>query len=195
MPNTSATGGFLQQTAGPLEGLDLRRFIGTVLVGVSGLPAEMVRPSWQQNPPPVPNIDTDWMAFGITARRADNDPYQAEKDDGLRTIMSRHEELDILLTFYGPNCLQLAAEVRDGFELTQNTESLLLAGMAYIDLSDIVHAPELVNERFYDRADTTLTIRREVRREYRILNFVAAYGGIQANRDATTLSRDWAVNT
>jgi len=193
VPNTSATGGYLQQVAGPLEGLDLRRFIGTVLVGVSGLTPELVRPAWQQNPPPVPNIDTNWMAFGITARRADNDPYQSEKDDGQRTIMSRHEELDIMLAFYGPDCLQKAAEVREGFELTQNTESLLLAGMAYIDLSDIIHAPELVNDRYFDRADTTLTIRREVRREYRILNFVSAYGAIHANRDITTLSRDWAV--
>lgn len=193
MPNTSATGGYLQQVAGPLEGLDLRRFIGTVLVGVSGFEPEMVRPAWQQNPPPVPNIDTNWMAFGITARRADNDPYQVEKDDGLRTLMLRHEELDIMLAFYGPDCLQKAAEVREGFELTQNTESLLLAGMAYIDLSDIIHAPELVNDRYFDRADTTLTIRREVRREYRILNFVSANGAIHANRDTTTLSRDWAV--
>lgn len=193
MPNTSATGGYLQQVVGPLEGLDLRRFIGTVLVGVSGFAPEMVRPAWQQNPPPVPNIDTNWMAFGITARRADNDPYQVEKDDGLRTLMLRHEELDIMLAFYGPDCLQKAAEVREGFELTQNTESLLLAGMAYIDLSDIIHAPELVNDRYFDRADTTLTIRREVRREYRILNFVSANGAIHANRDITTMSRDWAV--
>jgi hypothetical protein len=193
VPNTSATGGYLQQVAGPLEGLDLRRFIGTVLVGVSGFEPEMVRPAWQQNPPPVPNIDTNWMAFGITARRADNDPYQVEKDDGQRTLMLRHEELDIMLAFYGPDYLQKAAEVHEGFELTQNTESLLLAGMAYIDLSDIIHAPELVNDRYFDRADTTLTIRREVRREYRILNFVSAYGAIHANRDITTLSRDWAV--
>lgn len=193
MPNTSATGGYLQQVAGPLEGLDLRRFIGTVLVGVSGFEPELVRPAWQQNPPPVPNIDTNWMAFGITARRADNDPYQVETDDGNRTLMLRHEELDIMLAFYGPDCLQKAAEVREGFELTQNTESLLLAGMAYIDLSDIIHAPELVNDRYFDRADTTLTIRREVRREYRILNFVSAYGAIHANRDITTMSRDWAV--
>ncbi len=193
MSNTSATGGYLQQVAGPLEGLDLRRFIGTVLVGVSGFAPEMVRPAWQQNPPPIPGIDTNWMAFGITARRADNDPYQVEKEDGQRTLMLRHEELDIMLAFYGPDCLQKAAEVREGFELTQNTESLLLAGMAYIDLSDIIHAPELVNDRYFDRADTTLTIRREVRREYRILNFVSANGAIHANRDITTLSRDWAV--
>lgn len=193
MSNTSATGGYLTQVVGPIEGLDLRRFIGTVLVGVSGFAPEMVRPAWQQNPPPIPGIDVNWMAFGITARRADNDPYQVEKDNGQGTLMLRHEELDIMLAFYGPDCLQKAAEVREGFELTQNTESLLLAGMAYIDLSDIIHAPELVNDRYFDRADTTLTIRREVRREYRILNFVSAYGAIHANRDITTLSRDWAV--
>lgn len=193
MPNTSATGGYLQQVAGPIDGLDLRRFIGTLLVGVSGFAPELVRPIWQQNPPPIPDIDTNWMAFGITARRADNDPYQVETDDGQRTLMQRHEELDILVTFYGPDSLQKAAELRDGFELTQNTESLLLAGMAYIDLSDIIHAPELVNDRYFDRSDTTLTIRREVRREYRILNFVAAGGAIQANRANETLTRDWAV--
>lgn len=193
MPNTSATGGYLQQVSGPLEGLGLRRFIGTLLVGVSGFAPGMVRPSWQQNPPPLPTIGTNWMAFGITSRRADNDPYQVEKDDGQRTLMLRHEELDILLAFYGPDCLQKAAEVREGFELTQNTGYLMLAGMAYIDLSDIVHAPELVNDRYFDRADTTLTIRREVRREYSILNFVSANGVIAANRAITTLSYNWTA--
>lgn len=188
MPNTSATGGYLSQTSGPLDGLDLRRFIGSVLVGVSGLAPELVRPAWQQNPPPVPGIDVNWMAFGITSRRADNDPYQAEKSGGDGSIMLRHEELDILLTFYGPGCLQKAADVRDGFELTQNTESLLLAGMAYIDLSDVIHAPELVNDRWFDRADATLTIRREVRREYRVLSFVGAGGGVKANRGTESLT-------
>ena len=193
MPNTSATGGFLTQVSGPIEGLDLRRFIGTLLVGVSGLNTSLVRPMWQKNPPPIPDIDTNWLAFGITGRRADNDPYQVEKADGSGSTMSRHEELDIQLIFYGPDCLQKAGELRDGFELTQNTESLLLAGMAFIDMSDVVHAPELVNQRFFDRADATLVIRREVRREYRVLNFVSAYGEIHANRATETLSRNWSA--
>lgn len=189
--NTSATGGYLTQVSGPIDGLDLRRFIGTVISGISGLPPEYVRPAWQPNPPPIPGIDVDWIAFGITNRRADNDPYQRE--DGLTTTMIRHEELDILITCYGPDCLQLAAELRDGTDLTQNNESLLLAGMAIVDLSDITHAPELINERFFDRADMTMTIRREIRREYRILTFVAANGIIRANRAIETLTREWAV--
>ncbi len=193
MPNTSATGGYLQQVSGPLEGLDLRRFIGTLLVGVSGFAPGMVRPSWQQNPPPLPSIDTNWMAFGITSRSADANPYQVEKADGLGALMLRHEEIEILLVFYGPDCLQKASEIRDGFYISQNTESLQLAGMAYIDLSNIIHAPELVNDRYFDRADTTLTIRREVRREYSVLNFMSASGVINANRAVDTLTRAWSA--
>lgn len=193
MPNTSATGGYLQQSSGPIEGLDLRRFIGTLLVGVSGFTTGLVRPSWQQNPPPMPSIGTNWMAFGITSRKADNAPYQVEKADGLGAIMLRHEELEILLVFYGPDCLQKAAEVRDGFYISQNTEALFLAGMAYIDLSDIIHAPELVNDRYFDRADATLTIRREVRRDYPILSFVSANGTLHADRGINTLAVNWSA--
>lgn len=195
MPNTSATGGYLTQTSGPSEGLALRRFIGSVLSGISGIPNTLVRPIWQQDPPPVPEIDTTWLAFGIAGRRADNAPHQFEKADGSKSTMTRHEELDINLLCYGPDCLQKVGELRDGFELSQNTESLFLAGMAFVRMSDAIHAPELINQRFFDRADATLVIRREIRREYSILNFVAAYGAIHANRAVTTLTRQWATPT
>ena len=195
MSNASATGGYLRQTLGPVDNLDLRRFIGTVLVGISGYAPELVRPAWQPNPAPIPGIDVDWMAFGMTSRRADNDPYQVEKENGDLTLQIRHEELDFLLTFYGPNCIGNAAAFRDATDITQNQEALYLAGMALVDVSDITHAPELVNERWFDRCDMTMTIRREIRREYRILNFVSAYGAIHANRDITTLSRKWATST
>lgn len=195
MSNTSATGGYLLQTAASIDGLDLRRFLGAFIVGVSGLPAEYVRPAWQPNPAPVPGIDVDWAAFGITNRRADSDPYIEQNADGPESTLSRQEDLDILVTFYGPNCLDRAAQFRDGTDLTQNTESLFLSGMGIADISDIVHAPELVNERWFDRCDLTITIRREIKREYRILNFVSAYGEIDANRGTETLSREWATST
>lgn len=193
MSNTSATGGYLRQTTGPVDNLDFRRFVGTVLVGISGFAPELVRPAWQPNPAPIPGIDTDWMAFGQTSRRVDFDAYQAEKTDGTLTTQTRHEEIDFVLTFYGPNCLGKASELRDAADITQNQSALYLAGMAIVDFTDITHAPELVNERWFDRCDMTMTIRREIRREYRILNFVSAYGETYANRDISTLSRDWAT--
>lgn len=193
MPNTSATGGYLRQTSGTIDNLDFRRFIGLMLVNISGFAPELVRPAWQQNPSPIPNIDIDWMAFGQTTRRTDYDAYQSEKADGTLTVQTRNEEVDFLLTFYGPNCIGKASELRDAADITQNQESLYLAGMAIINFSDITHAPELVNERWFDRCDMTMTIRREIRREYRILTFASADGVIRANRDITTLTREWST--
>jgi hypothetical protein len=191
--NTSATGGYLRQTTGPVDNLDFRRFVGTVLVGISGFAPELVRPAWQPNPAPIPGIDTDWMAFGQTSRRIDYDAFQGESVDGTLTTQTRHEEIDFVLTFYGPNCLGKASELRDAADITQNQSALYLAGMAIVDFTDITHAPELVNERWFDRCDMTMTIRREIRREYRILNFVSAYGTTYANQGISTLSRDWAT--
>lgn len=193
MPNTSATGGYLRQTNGPIDNLDFRRFIGLTLVNLSGFTAELVRPAWQQNPSPIPSIDIDWMAFGQTSRRTDYDAYQVEKADGTSSTQIRNEEVDFLLTFYGPNCIGKASELRDAADITQNQESLYLAGMAIINFSDITHAPELVNERWFDRCDMTMTIRREIRREYRILTFASADGVIRANREITTLTREWST--
>lgn len=192
MSNTSATGGYLRQTSGPVDNLDFRRFIGTALVGLSGIPAEFVRPAWQPNPAPTPGIDANWMAFGITARRAEQNPFLFDTD-GHDSVQIRHEENDVLLTFYGPNCLGNAGALRDAIDVPQNQEALSLAGMKVVDYTDIIHAPELVNERWFDRCDMTITIRREIRREYSILNFVSANGEIYANREITTLTREWAT--
>lgn len=191
MPNTSATGGYLTNVTTPIEGVDLTRFLGSVIAGVTALPGNLVRPAWQPNPPTIPDITTSWAAYGITSRRSEATPYmeQAEND----ATLIRHEELDILCTFYGPECQAIAASLRDGMYLSQNRENLFLAGMGLVGFSDIVHAPELINERFFDRADMTMTIRREIKREYRILYFVAADGIIKANRAIETLTREWAT--
>jgi hypothetical protein len=181
MPNTSATGGYLTQTEGSIDGVSFRRFIGAVLVGVSGFQAEYVRPSWQTNPPPIPNIDVNWMAFGQTGRRGEYSSYLMTDIDGTKTEQRTHEECDFLLTFYGPDCLDIAARVRDGFRIEQNQEALQLHGMAMVGNTDIIHAPELINDRYFDRADMTITIRREVKRSYPILSFTGAHGTITAN--------------
>lgn len=195
MPNTSATGGYLLQgDPKPIEGQALRRFLHGLLVGVSGLPTTLVRPSWQPNPPPIPDIDTDWLAFGISAVRPEaGDPYYRQLDTG-EGLTIRHEAIDVACTFYGPNAVGNAGALRDGMYIGQNRENLYLAGMGLVGFSDTIHAPELINDRFFDRADITMTLRREVRRTYPILHFVAAYGAIHANRAITTLHRDWEVN-
>lgn len=194
MSNTSATGGYLLQgTPRPSEGQELRRFLQSVLVGVTDLQPSLVRQSWQPNPAPVPSIETNWMAFGIESQRAEaGDPYQRQLDDG-SSLMIRHEELDVACIFYGPDAQGNANLLRDSMYLAQNRESMYAVGMGLVGFSETFHVPELINDRFFDRADITMTLRREVRREYPVLNFVAANGLIHANRHVTTLTREWSV--
>lgn len=176
MANTSATGGILNQTSGPISGVDLRRFIGTLLVGVSGLAATLVRPAWQKNPPQMPDVDTNWLAFAIVNISSLGASYLTEAANGSKATQSKHEKLDINLTFYGPDCLAIATAVRDALEITQNTENLLKSKMAVVNFGDVVHAPELVNGHWFDRCDAVLTLHREVLREYAILNFINSTG-------------------
>lgn len=180
--NTSATGGYLVATNESLEGIPFRRFIGSVLVSISGLPPANVRPAWQTNPPPIPDVDTNWMAFGQTNRRGNYSTYQRVSDDGNESFQLQQEECDFALTVYGPDCLEIAGNVRDAFDIQQNQAQLQISGMGVIGITDILHVPELINDRYFDRADMTITIRREIRRNYKVLSFTGVYGTIKANQ-------------
>jgi hypothetical protein len=190
--DTSATGGYLLDANETLEGQDLRRFLQRLIAGITNLDGTRVRQSWQQNPPPVPDINTDWCGFGITGRRAEFDG-RVYLDELGTTYLYRHEELDVLCTFYGPDCLDYAAILRDGLLLSQNREPLLLNGMGLVGCADILHSPELINDRFYDRADMTMTLRRLVTRTYPILDFASASGVIETDEETPTLTETFAV--
>jgi len=191
MPNTSATGGYLTPTTGPVDDQALRRFLQAMIVGVTGLTGPMVRPLWQKNPPPIPNIDVDWIAFGITEQRPDANPFH--KQNANNATLIRHEEFDVRCSVYGPSCQNYTGRLREAMYLAQNRENLYLAGMGLVGFSPTTHIPELINDRWFERADITMTLRREIKREYPILNFVAAEGTIKANRATETLSINWSV--
>lgn len=178
MANTSATGGYLAPTTAPLDDVALRRFMHGVIAGVTGLTSDKVRPAWQPNPPVRPGIEVNWSAYAIVNQVPEaGTAYQAmQADDSYK--MKRHESFDVLVSMYGPLCQAYAGILRDGLEIAQNREALYLASMAYVGASATTHVPELVNDRWFDRADITLTFRREIVRDYPILPFVSTGGDI-----------------
>lgn len=193
MANTSATGGVITAPQENINGITFDRFMHDLFVDLTGLPNELVRQGWEQSPAVTPEIDVNWMAYGISERRADFSAYLGDNTDGLETKFIRHEEVDINLIFYGDDCLEIAQDVSDGFLISQNNENLFIAGLGYATMSSILSTAELIKNKFYDRCDATLTLRREIRRNYPILSFLSASGIVYANKEETTETQNFNV--
>lgn len=183
MTNDSASGGFLAPTdtlAPDGDGLD--DAIQALVAGVTGLTGDMVRPRWQLEPPQQPGRDTSWAAVGISEQTPDANPYEAHDPTGNGTDhVQRHETLIVLVSFYGPQSQSLAGILRDGIFIGQNRETATALGLALVDVGSIMRVPELTNQKWLNRVDITITMRRQVNRTYLIRNLLSAVGTIQSD--------------
>lgn len=173
MANTSATGGFLlpEQTPAPLEGDDLDDFFQEIASGITGIDINLVRPRWQETPPPAPKRSTDWIAIGVMKIEGDFDGYlghvgEGEGQDNVR----RYETIDVLTSFYGPQCQRYAALLRDGLSIPQNNEPFQLHQMGLAALGPLLSTADLVNQAWLRRVDFTFRVRRTIFRTYPVLN-------------------------
>jgi hypothetical protein len=172
---SSATGGVLT-TPLPDE-TALRRFLQGLVAGITQLPGASVRPRWQRKPPPMPAADADWVSFDIRDRTVEGHGYLVPTSDDESKLV-RWEAFSLACSFYGPNGAAYAERLRDGLELSQNREPLLLAGMSYRGPDTLQHLPELHNDEWHERHDLTLRFARELDKRYDVLCFVGALGAI-----------------
>lgn len=171
--------GYLNPTQSnqPPNSLTLEQFIQTVIAGISGFNGAMVRPKWQVNPPRQPQINENWIAFGIGNIIPDANAYVWMNQDD-NTNLLRNELLEIQVAFYGPNALENISIFRDGFQITQNLEAMQKAMMGFKEISSANRIPDLINERWVDRYELTLVLVRAVQRFYPILSFASVSGVI-----------------
>lgn len=193
MSNNSSTGGYLTPAGtAPLPGsLTIEQFIQTVLVGISGLTNTFVRPKYQSAPPKNPDVDVDWMAYAINISKADTYAFvSAPQIDGT-TYLNRQERLELQCSFVGPNALSNYSIVRDGFQIPQNLEALLLANMGFQEMTEALRGPDLVNERWVTRFESTIILVRQVVRTYPILSFTSASGTVHTVIGQTNYDLNW----
>ena len=157
--------------------LTLTQFIQTVMVGVSGLPGTLVRPRWQAEPPKQPDGTVNWMAIGIAVQTPDANAFIGVNDEEIVTFQ-RMEGLEVSCCIYGPNAIDTYGLIRDGFQIPQNLWGLGSVNMGFVEVTPGRRIPDLVNEKYIDRIETSVILRREIDRTYPILTLVSADGTI-----------------
>jgi hypothetical protein len=159
--------------------LNLSQFLQTVIVGLSNLDGTLVVPKWQVEPPKDPELEVEWISFGIVNQSPDANAYVAVDANG-NNVFQRHEGIELGLSIYGPGCNGLAGLIRDGFSIYQNLEALRAANMGFTKVGPALVLPELINERWRNKVEMSVFLRREIQRVYPVLTLISANGQIHS---------------
>jgi phage terminase large subunit-like protein len=185
--NSSATGGYLAPIPSgpqPLTDEELEDFFQAMIVGITGVAGTLVRPFWQIEPAEQPQFGTTWMAFGVEV--SEEDVYAVNLHLPGYDQLQRHEILDVKVRAYGPLARSTLDRLRDGLQIGQNREPLLLAGMGLVSTDKARTVPTVMKERYLFAVETTVRIRRQIVRNYPVLDVASAAGTITRDTGATT---------
>lgn len=172
-PNTSATGGFLlpANRPAPLEDKALEDFFQALVAGITGLASTVVFPRWQTEPPNLPAYGTNWVAVGIVDSDPDRYAAVVHNSDGQGSDqLQRHEQIDLMASFYGPNARSNASLFSDGLQIPQNREVLTQNTMGLTFTGKLQQLPALIKMQWTTRVDLPFRIKRGIKRVYPVLN-------------------------
>jgi hypothetical protein len=181
----SRTAGYLgpDSSPAPLEDDAFDAVLQNIVVGITGLGSNLVFPRWQPEPSIHPPFGTDWAAIGVISTQSDWQPSVIHVDsnsthpDGF-DVFQRMEVDTLLCSFYGPNAGKNAAFLRDGLFIDQNVAELRKNSIGLVEIRDLATVPELFRNRWLNRIDMEVVLRREIRRNYPVLNLLQAHGQI-----------------
>lgn len=186
MSNTTATPGYLTPLGADIDQDALENSLQEMVVGVTGLAAELVRPRWQAKPPTSPGSEETWCAIGVTdfMEAASSEQHDGAGDGA--NVVTTWCGLELLATFYGPGSLGMATRLRDGLQIDQNRAQLRAQGLALTSVGEPRNAPDLKNGQWRRRVDLPITMQWETRQEFGVLNIDAASGTIVTDTGRTT---------
>lgn len=169
--NTSATGqNYILPDGGAVPNdQELEDIFQDFIVGVTGLDGALVRPRFQRESPPMPSIGVDWVAFGIKSQTVDDGPYFEHHAENTTAI--RHEEIELFLSFYGDHGQHFSKFFIDGSAIPQNIAQLKHHNIKWMEVGNVMTAPDLLNGQYVHRFDVTTTFRRQTKRSYPIRTF------------------------
>jgi hypothetical protein len=179
VPNPLPSYGYVAPsgTNGELNDQDFRRFLQSVIVGITGMDPTMVRPRWQPEPPNEPDFTTDWAAIGVIERDPDtfaSVTHTTDEEGNGTDLVVRNEVLSILASFYGPNAEKNSKLLVNGFALAQNREGMQINGFGLLSAGKPIQVPALLKERWLIGWDVPFRVRHQEAYGYPIPNLKSA---------------------
>lgn len=173
---------------GPIAPYDdqLLDLLQPVIVGIAGyIDPTLVRPRWQtKNVPNMLEYTVDWLAFGIARTRPDTYHFEGHVDNGEGYDVFEHsEEIDLLISCYGPRSQSFARLLSNGFRIEQNRAVLNANSIDTLFIGDPVTLPALLHNVWVRRVDLTVTLRRYVTSNYGIKTIVDLSTGSGVNNE------------
>lgn len=175
-PNTSATGGYLRAEPGGTTSRGLDVALQEMVAGVTGLPGNLVRPRWQENPAPRPDNGVDWAAVAATNQSLDWNAVRTHENTPAgvgRDVLLRYETFDLMASFYGPRSRDFADCLIEGLAVPHNRWELRKVGVVVVGPRSVRNAPDLINQRWFGATDVEIEMRREIRKVYPVLNLLS----------------------
>ncbi len=189
MATDSSIAGYLTPVAAPVYGDALDDVLQAVIVGLTGIAGNLVRPRWQPEPPQQPAFTTNWVAFGLVRQVDDTFAYVGHDPAGNGSDDVQMDELlYVLHSFYGPDCHALCARFRAGLMVEQNRDALTAANIALMEVQDATHLPALLKERWVKRIDVTVVYRRRTSRTYNVLTIESGQLGLDNEHYVTPIN-------
>lgn len=189
MATSSQQSGYLRPTVSPVYNDPLDGILQGAIVGITGIPGNLVRPRWQPEPPQQPSFEVNWCAFGVVRSVVDVFAYEGHNPTGEgSSSVERDELLYVLHSFYGPDSHAFCEMFRDGFEVGQNRAELLASGIALVEVGDATNLPALLKEKWVKRVDVTVTYRRRTARVYQVRTIQSADAVLDNERYLTPIN-------
>lgn len=160
----STVDGYIPSSGAVQNDQELEDIFQGLIVGITSLQGKMVRPRWQNEPPPLPKISENWCAFGVKNTSSDDGPYFQQNKEDMDNI--RHESIEVLLSFYGPQGQHFASLFKDGLGIPQNIARIRAYKIKFTGCGEILTAPDFLNNQYVHRYDMTATFNRQVKRSF-----------------------------
>jgi hypothetical protein len=188
MASSSTEAGYLApDTPGPDYDDALEDLFQATIVGITGIPGNLVRPRWQPEAPNTPGFDVDWIAFGLQVIDRQWNSYQVFDSDLNAYTVSGTEVLHCNVSFYGPHLTEKRRRWEDGLQVDQNLAPLHAQGIKYIDMLDPVALPALFKNRWRERMDMKAVFHRWATRIYPVTTLVSVGADLDNERYHTPI--------